>query len=369
MRYFIVAGEASGDLHGSNLIRELIAADRNAEIFCWGGDLMESAGARLLMHYRKTALMGFLLILKNIGTFRRNRSLCKQQISEYKPDAVILIDFPGFNLNIAKYSKRSGFTVFYYISPKFWAWREYRVRMIKKYADRMYIIFPFEVEFYGKHNINVEYYGNPLVDEVERKISAMPSRAELTRLLGLGEKPVIAILAGSRRFEVEYNLPQMIKVVKHFPRHQFVVAGVKNLPDDLYLNIIGNEPVNLIKEKTYEILYLAEAAMVASGTATLETALYDTPQVVGYRGDLFSMLTAWTMLKVRYVSLVNLIMDSEVVKELLQYALNEKNLLSELNAILPGGQKHEKMLAEYKRLHEKIGPSGASKRIAGDMVG
>ena len=220
MRYFIVAGEASGDLHGSNLIRELIAADRNAEIFCWGGDLMESAGARLLMHYRKTALMGFLLILKNLGTFRRNRSLCKQQINEYKPDVVILIDFPGFNLNIAKYSKKSGFTVFYYISPKFWAWREYRVRMIKKYADRMYIIFPFEVEFYRKHNINVEYYGNPLVDEVERKISAMPSKAELSNLLGLGGKPVIAILAGSRRFEVEYNLPQMIKVVKHFPQHQ-----------------------------------------------------------------------------------------------------------------------------------------------------
>ena len=196
----------------------------------------------------------------------------------------------------------------------------------------------------------------------------MPSRTEIKKLLSIGEKPVVAILAGSRRFEVEYNLTQMVKVVRYFPQYQFVLAGVRNLPDDLYFKIIGKEPVMLIKEKTYEILYVAEAAMVASGTATLETALFETPQVVGYKGDLFSMLIVWLLLKVKYVSLVNLILDSEVVKELLGYSLNSKNLVSELNSILPGGKKREKMLAEYKKLKEMLGPSGASGRIAMDMV-
>lgn len=368
MKYFIIAGEQSGDLHGSNLIRELHAADKDAEIHCWGGDLMESAGATLLMHYRKAAIMGILLILKNIRTLKNNLVLCKQQIAEFKPDVVILIDYPGFNLKIARYSKQSGFRVFYYISPKFWAWREYRIKQIKNYTDKIYIIFPFEVGFYKRHNISVEYHGNPLVDEIEGKLSSMPSRTEIKKLLSIGEKPVVAILAGSRRFEVEYNLTQMVKVVRYFPQYQFVLAGVRNLPDDLYFKIIGKEPVMLIKEKTYEILYVAEAAMVASGTATLETALFETPQVVGYKGDLFSMLIVWLLLKVKYVSLVNLILDSEVVKELLGYSLNSKNLVSELNSILPGGKKREKMLAEYKKLKEMLGPSGASGRIAMDMV-
>jgi len=368
MKYFIIAGEQSGDLHGSNLVRELFIADKEAEIVCWGGDLMESAGAKILMHIRNTAVMGILLILKNIRTIKKNFLLCKQQIEEYKPDVVILIDYPSFNLPIARYAKKSGIRVFYYISPKFWAWREYRVKQIKKYTDSIFIIFPFEVEFYRKHNISAEYYGNPLVDEVERKKSSLPSEAEIKKLLGIGEKPVIAILAGSRKFEVEYNLPQMLKAVHHFPQYQFVLAGVKNLPDDLYYKIIGNEPVILIKDKTYEILYAANAAMVASGTATLETALFDTPQVVGYRGDFFSMLLVWVLLKVKYISLVNLILDSEVVRELLEYALNEKKLVKELTGILPGGQKREKMLADSKRLKEKLGPAGASGRIARAMV-
>ena len=368
MKYFIIAGEQSGDLHGSNLVRELFIADKEAEIVCWGGDLMESAGAKILMHIRNTAVMGILLILKNIRTIKKNFLLCKQQIEEYKPDVVILIDYPSFNLPIARYAKKSGIRVFYYISPKFWAWREYRVKQIKKYTDSIFIIFPFEVEFYRKHNISAEYYGNPLVDEVERKKSSLPSEAEIKKLLGIGEKPVIAILAGSRKFEVEYNLPQMLKAVHHFPQYQFVLAGVKNLPDDLYYKIIGNEPVILIKDKTYEILYAANAAMVASGTATLETALFDTPQIVGYRGDFFSMLLVWVLLKVKYISLVNLILDSEVVRELLEYALNEKKLVKELTGILPGGQKREKMLADYKRLKEKLGPAGASGRIARAMV-
>jgi lipid-A-disaccharide synthase len=274
MKYFIIAGEQSGDLHGANLIKELISADKDAEILCWGGDLMEAAGAKLLMHYSKTAFMGFTLVLKNLGTISRNLSLCKQQITGYKPDVIIMIDYPGFNLRIAKFAKQERLRVFYYISPKFWAWNEGRVKKVKKYVDRMFIIFPFETEFYAKYGIPVEYHGNPLVDETERKIASMPSREEILKSFHLNSRPVVAILAGSRKHEVEIILPQMVKVIKHFPEYQFVLAGVKNLPDDLYHKIIGNEPVKLIKEKTYEILRTADAALVKSGTATLETALF-----------------------------------------------------------------------------------------------
>jgi lipid-A-disaccharide synthase len=368
MRYFIIAGEQSGDLHGSNLVKELLIADKKAEIFCWGGDLMESAGATLLMHYRKTAFLGFFVILKNLRTIARQLSLCRKQIAENSPDVVILIDFPAFNLRIARYVKSLGIKVYYYISPKFWAWNEKRVKKVKKYVDRMYIIFPFETAFYRKYGINVDYRGNPLMDETERRKSSLPPRQEIFKLFQLEDKPVIGILAGSRSHEVKSILPQVVKVVRYFPEYQFVLAGVKNLPDELYLDIIGNEPVNLLKDKTYEVLSISEAAIVASGTATLEAALFNTPQVVCYKGDLVSMIIAWMVIKVKYVSLVNLLMDSEVVKELLGYSLNRKNLLSELRSILPGGGKREKILAEYKILKEKLGPAGASARIAGAMV-
>ncbi|MDQ1332742.1 MAG: lipid-A-disaccharide synthase, partial [Bacteroidota bacterium] len=364
----IIAGEQSGDLHGSNLVKELLHADSSAEIICWGGDLMEAAGARLLMHYRNTAFMGFVVVLKNLKTISRNLKLCQQQITEYKPDVVILIDYPGFNLRIAEYAKTEGFKVFYYISPKFWAWNEKRVRKIKKYVDRMFIIFPFETEFYRKHGITVEYRGNPLVDETERRIASLPPKEEIRKSLNVGDKPVIALLAGSRSHEIESMLPEMIKVVSSFPAYQFVIAGVKNLPDMLYLQIIGKEQLTLVTDKTYELLKIADAALVASGTATLETALLQTPQVVCFKGDFFSMLIAWFVVKVKYISLVNLIMNGEVVKEVLGYLVNKKNLERELKAILPGGEKREKMLAGYKILLEKLGPAGASGRIAREMV-
>lgn len=368
MKYFLIAGEQSGDLHGSNLVKELFAADRDAEVLCWGGDLMEAAGAKLLVHYRHTAFMGFTVILKNLGTISRNLSLCKKQIAEYKPDVIILIDYPGFNLRIAKYAKLSGFRVFYYISPKFWAWNEGRVKKVKKYVDRMYIIFPFETEFYARYNIPVKYQGNPLVDEIEKRRSSLSSKDEITRSLAPDTKPVIAILAGSRRGEVHSILPQIVKVVKHFPEYQFVLAGVKNLPDELYHRIIGKESVMLIKEKTYEILLASDAALVKSGTSTLEAALLGIPQVVCYKSDFFSMLIALIVIKVKFVSLVNLIMNREVVKEILGYDVNERNILRELKAILPGGEKRDKMIGDYKLLNEKLGPSGASKRIATEMV-
>jgi lipid-A-disaccharide synthase len=368
MKYFIIAGEQSGDLHGSNLVRGLSEADKSAEILCWGGDLMASAGATLLVHYRKMAFMGFVDVLKNLGAIAKNLALCKKQITEFKPDVIILIDYPGFNLRIAAYAKNAGYKTFYYISPKLWAWNEGRVEKIKKYVDRMFIIFPFEVDFYKKHGVNVEYHGNPLVDEIGKQISSFPPRAGICRHLLIEEKPVIAFLAGSRRHEIELILPEMIKVIRHFPEYQFVLAGVKNIPDELYFKIIGDEPVKLIKGKTYEILYSAKAALVTSGTATLEAALLDIPQVVCFKGDFFSMLIAWAVIKVKYISLVNLIMNSEVIKELVQYDLKEKNLVKELKNILPGGEKRENILSDYEILKNILGPAGASGRIAAEMV-
>ncbi len=368
MRYFIIAGEQSGDLHGSNLIKGLFESDERAEIFCWGGDLMESAGAKLLVHYKKMAFMGFVAVLKNLGAISKNLKHCKQQIEEYKPDVIILIDYPGFNLRIAEFAKKAGYKTFYYISPKLWAWNEGRVKKIKKYIDRMFIIFPFEVDFYKKHGIFVNYYGNPLVDETEKRVSSYLPKKDMCISLGINDKPVIALLAGSRRSEIELILPEILKVVPNFANYQFVLAGVKNIPDELYNKIIGNYDVKLIKEKTYEVLHVSEAALVTSGTATLEAALHGTPQVVCYKGDFLSMLIAWVVIKVKYISLVNLIMNSEVVKELVQYDLSEKSILTELKAILPGGIKREKILSDYKILKDKLGPAGASGRIAREMV-
>jgi lipid-A-disaccharide synthase len=368
MKYFIIAGEQSGDLHGSNLVRELLVADKNAEIICWGGDLMEAAGARLLVHYKKMAFMGFISVLKNLGAISKNLNLCKQNITDYNPDVLIFIDYPGFNLRIAEFAKKEGYRTFYYISPKLWAWNEGRVKKVKKYIDRMYIIFPFEVGFYKKHGVEVEYNGNPLVDETERRLASFPSRSEMCSKLGSEGKPVIALLAGSRRHEIDLVLPQMLNVVKYLPEYQFVLAGVKNIPDEFYFNILRDHPVKLIKEKTYEILYSSEAALVTSGTATLEAALHGAPQVVCYKGDFLSMIIAWIVIKVKYISLVNLIMDKEVVKELIQYDLTKEKILKELKGILQGGDKREKLLADYEELKKKLGPAGASGRIAMEMV-
>lgn len=368
MRYFIIAGEQSGDLHGSNLVRGLKENDASTDVFCWGGDLLQAAGAQILKHYKELAFMGFVAVVRNLGTISKNIALCKKQISEVNPDVVIFIDYPGFNLRIAEWARKKGFRTFYYISPKLWAWNEGRVVKIKKYIDRMYIIFPFEVEFYLKHGITVEYLGNPLVDETERRVSLFPSKEIIRNSIGIDEKPLIALLAGSRKHEIELVLPQMMKVIRYFPDHQFVLAGVKNIPDELYIQIIGNSHVRLIKDKTYEILHLADAALVTSGTATLEAAIMGTPQVVCYKGDFFSMLIAWMVIRVKYISLVNLIMGSEVIRELIQYDLNEKNLMKELKSVLVGGDRRERILSDYKALKEIIGPSGASGRVAKEMV-
>jgi lipid-A-disaccharide synthase len=312
--------------------------------------------------------MGFVAVIKNLGAISKNIRLCKKQIIEFRPDVVIFIDYPGFNLRIAEFTKKTGFKTFYYISPKLWAWNEGRVVKIKKFIDRMFIILPFEVEFYKKHGINVEYHGNPVIDETEKRISSFPPKDSMLRYLRIEDKPVIALLAGSRKHEIALILPEMMKTVEHFPDYQFIIAGVKNIPDELYLKIIGNKPVKLIKEKTYEILYAADAALVTSGTATLEAALHGVPQVVCYKGEFLTMVIAWIVVKVKFISLVNLIMESEVVKELVQYDLTEAALLRELRAILPGGEKREKLLSDYELLKNKLGSLGASKRIAIEMV-
>jgi lipid-A-disaccharide synthase len=368
MKYFIIAGEQSGDLHGSNLVKGLFQADMNAEIVCWGGDLMEAAGARLLVHYKKTAFMGFVSVIRNIRSISANLNLCKKNIIEFNPDVVIFIDYPGFNLRIAEFAKKSGFRTFYYISPKFWAWKEGRVEKVKKYIDRMFIIFPFETNFYRIHGLSVEYMGNPLVDEISRRESEFPPVNEIRLSMGLDNKPVIALLAGSRRSEIEHNLPEMLKIMPHFSGYRFILAGVKNIEDQLYQSVIGDKDVLLVKEKTYEILHIAEAALVTSGTATLEAALLGTPQVVCYKADFFSMLIGWMVIKVKHISLVNLIMNAQVVKELVQYDLTEENLRKELTSILNGGDRRAKMLSEYDDLKKVLGPAGASVRIAQEMV-
>jgi lipid-A-disaccharide synthase len=368
MKYFIVAGEKSGDLHGSNLVREIFARDKEAGIFCRGGDLMEAEGAKLIMHYRSSAFMGFLEVIKNLKAISRELSSCREHILKVNPDVLILIDYPGFNLRLAAFAKKVGIRVFYYISPKFWAWNENRVKKVRKFVDRMYIIFPFEEQFYRKHDMEVEYRGNPLVDETERRVRSLGTRAETARMLGLNDKPVIALLSGSREQEVKYMLPPMIKIVHRFPRYQFVLAGVNNIPDAIYKRVIGRAPVMLVKERISEVLHVAEASCVASGTATLEAALYNIPQVVCYKSDFFSMLLGWLVVKVKYISLVNLLLNREAVKELLGYTLTPGNLARELGSILKGGDRRDQVLSDYETLRKVLGPSGASARVASDMI-
>ncbi len=368
MKYFIIAGEQSGDLHGSNLVRGIKQADPQARIICWGGELMAEAGAEVLMHYRELAIMGFVNVLMKSGKILQNMSLCRRQIREVNPDVVILIDFPGFNLRIAEYAKSLGLKVFYYISPKLWAWKESRVKKIKEFVDRMFIIFPFEVEFYKKHGIKTEYFGNPLVDEIERKKHLFGDREEMKKTLGLDNRPVITILAGSRKHEVEHILPPMAATAINFPGYQFILAGVRNIPAVLYEKITAGTGIKILTDRTYELLYISEAALVKSGTSTLEAALMGIPQVVCYAGDRISFEIARRLVKVKFISLVNLIMNREVVKELIQQQNKTGNISAELGNIIAGGAGRDKMLSDYAELYRILGQPGASERIAKEIV-
>lgn len=368
MRYFIIAGEPSGDLHGSNLVKHLRAADPDADIACWGGDLMSRAGARLLKHYRETAFMGVWEVLVNIRRIRSNFAECRRQISDMKPDVLILIDYPGFNLRMARYAKESGIRVFYYISPKFWAWREGRVENIKRFVDRLYIIFPFEKEFYARHDYPAIFLGNPLLDHIDAWRAGVPDNSSLRLSLGLDERPVVALLAGSRLQEVTRMLPVMAAAAPSYPDYQFAVAAMDHLPARLYEEAAAKYGIKVINGKTYDLLAVAEAALVTSGTATLEAALFDVPQVVCYSTSPLTYHLAKLVIKVRFISLVNLVMDREVVRELIQGDLNLMNLHRELALVLSTGYRHQKIRKDYAELREALGGGGASGRVAADMV-
>lgn len=370
MRYYIIAGEASGDLHASNLIKGLKAEDREAVIRGWGGDLMQHAGAEIVRHYRDTAVMGFVTVLKNLDKIKANLRLCCQDIRAWKPDVVILVDYAGFNLKIARFAKQAGFKVFYYISPKLWAWNTGRIRNIKRDVDRMYTIFPFETEFYKRYAYNVEYGGNPLVDAIAERPYREETFAAFTQAHRLCDKPVIALLAGSRRQELKYVLPAMLKMTAHFPDCQFVIAGAPSMNDADYAPYIRESPVKIIYGETYRLLSHAKAALVTSGTATLETALLRTPQVVCYNGEggCLSYYLFKAFVKVKYISLVNLIFGGEVVKELMMQHMTERNMLHELSKILYDESERQKMLSRYDEVIRRLGPPGASARFAKMMI-
>ena len=363
MRYYIIAGEASGDLHASNLIAEIKKKDPKAEFRGFGGDLMKKEGLDLVKHYRTMAFMGFVEVAVNLRKVLGNIALCKKDLAAYKPDAVILVDYPGFNFRIADFAHQQGFKVFYYISPQLWAWKRRRVRKIQKSVDKMLVILPFEEEFYKRYGVDVTYVGNPLLDELAKFGNG--NRSIFLRRNSLGEKrEIIALLPGSRKQEVKRTLPVMIKTASHFPDYQFVVAGVSSLDKSLYKDIMGKSDVFFVENQTYDLLQNSSAALVTSGTATLETALFSIPEVVCYKATGFSYRLAKWMIKVKFISLVNLIMDREVVKELIQGDLNEDNLVKELDQLLHNGKRQRRLLEDYEELKDKLGNVGASEKAA-----
>ncbi|WP_294140511.1 lipid-A-disaccharide synthase [uncultured Sanguibacteroides sp.] len=370
MKYYIIAGEASGDLHASNLIRGLRQEDPEAVIRGWGGDLMKNAGCEIVRHYKDTAIMGFLTVLKNLGKIKENIEACRRDILAWNPDVVILVDYGGFNLRVAKFIKAAEIPVFYYISPKIWAWNTGRVKKIKQLVDRMYVIFPFEVDFYKQFGYTVQYAGNPLVDAIHDRDHKEEEYADFIQVNRLPDKPIIALLAGSRSQELKHVLPKMLLMVKHFPDYQFVIAGAPSMSDTDYAPYIKDMDIRIVYGQTYRLLKQARCALVTSGTATLETAILKTPQVVCYSGEggAFSYFLFKTFVKVKYISLVNLIAGKEVVRELLMQKLNERNLLKALSAILPDGYARDEMLREYDEVNRRLGDAGASERFARMMI-
>lgn len=370
MKYYIIAGEASGDLHASNLVRELKKKDPEAEVRGWGGDLMRDAGVSIVRHYKDTAIMGFVNVLRKLGTLKANIRYCREDIRKWNPDVVILVDYAGFNLRIARFAKRIGLKVFYYISPKLWAWNTGRVKQIKRYVDRMYTIFPFETEFYRHYDYPVYYGGNPLVDAIASRPWQEETFADFIHANGLPDRPIIALLAGSRKQELKYVLPMMLRMVPYFPEYQFVIAGAPSMAAEDYAPYVKDVPVHIVYGETYRLVSQAKAALVTSGTATLETALLRTPQVVCYNGEAprLSYFLFKTVVKVKYISLVNLIYGGEAVKELMMQYLTEDNLRRELSRILTDASAREKMLNAYDEIIRRLGAPGASARFAGMMV-
>jgi lipid-A-disaccharide synthase len=362
MKYYIIAGEASGDLHGSNLMKALYEEDPNADIRFWGGDLMQNVGGTLVKHYRELAFMGFVEVIFNLKTILNNITICKNDITQFKPDVIIYIDYPGFNMRIAKWAKQVDYKNHYYISPQIWAWKENRITAIKHDIDKMYVILPFEKDFYEvKHKFPVEFVGHPLIDAIHNQsgVDANTFRAENH----LSEKPIIAILPGSRKQEISKMLSVMLSVVKDFPDYQFVIAGAPSQELSFYQQFISGENIKFVSNKTYALLRNATAALVTSGTATLETALFKVPEVVCYKGSWASYQIAKRIITLKYISLVNLIMDREVVTELIQDHCSTKRIREELTKILESNYR-KILLENYDLLEEKLGGIGASKKTA-----
>ncbi len=359
MKYYIIAGEASGDLHASNLLKEIRKRDPKANIRAWGGDLMAAQGASIVKHYRDLAFMGFAEVLMNLRTILRNLEFCKKDLLEFNPDVLILVDYPGFNLRIAQFAHKNGIRVHYYISPQLWAWKKGRVHTIKKVVDKMMVILPFEKDFYDGYGYHVDFVGHPLLDAIAGKKKNQDFKLENQ----LGDKPIIALLPGSRKQEISLMLKTMLQLTESFNAYQFVVAGAPSVEASFYHALISKRDIALVQNKTYDLLQYAEAAMVTSGTATLETALFGVPQVVCYKGNPLSFEIAKRVVKVPYISLVNLVMGREVVTELIQYRFTAENLKTELNRILDQ-ENRSRMLNDYALLRDKLGGEGASAKAA-----
>ena len=369
MRYYVLAGEASGDLHASNLIKEISLIDPQAQFRGFGGELMEQAGMTVLKHYRQLAFMGLIPVVMNIRTIQKNFRFCEKDMLAFNPDVLILVDYPGFNLRMAKFAKAHGIRTFYYISPKVWAWKEVRVKKIKAYVDEMFTILPFETEFFKKHDYKVNYVGNPLLDAILQK-KTEPDYPRFFAENQLPDKPILALLPGSRKGEISVLLPTMLEAAAHFPEFQCVIAGAPNMGPEYYQPFMKSRTVPIIWGKTYEILVHSRVAIVSSGTATLETAILNVPQVVVYRITpkwLFNFLKFF-FLHTRWVSLVNIILQKEAIKELIQWDFTLKKVVAELNKILYNLENEKRMLADYHEMMDKLGEPGASKRAAELMV-
>jgi lipid-A-disaccharide synthase len=362
MKYYIIAGEASGDLHGSNLMKGLYKEDSNADIRFWGGDLMQNVGGTLVKNYKELAFMGFVEVLFHLQTILNNIKFCKKDITHFQPDVIVFIDYPGFNLRIAKWAKEKGFKTHYYISPQIWAWKENRIHAIKRDIDKMYVILPFEKDFYEeKHNFPVEFVGHPLIDAIQNH--PVKDAALFRKENQLNEKPIIAILPGSRKQEITKMLSVMQSVVSYFKDYQFVIAGAPSLEFSFYKDFITHENINFISNKTYDLLSNATAALVTSGTATLETALFKVPEVVCYRSSWISYQIAKRVITLKYISLVNLILDQKVVKELIQRKCNPRRIRKELSKLLEPNYRQD-LLEKYDELEKKLGGTGASEKTA-----
>ncbi|WP_432672779.1 lipid-A-disaccharide synthase [Flavobacterium sp. SM2513] len=362
MKYYIIAGEASGDLHGSNLMKSIYKEDAQASIRFWGGDLMQKAGGTLVKHYRDLSFMGFAEVIMNLKTILGNIKICKKDILEFKPDVIIFIDYPGFNMRIAKWAKKRGIKTHFYISPQIWAWKENRISAIKRDFDELYIILPFEKDFYEKkHNFLVHFVGHPLIDAINNH--EIQSDEIFRAENNLDKRPIIALLPGSRKQEITKMLSVMLSIVEDFAAYQFVIAGAPSQEFSFYKTFLNTENVHFISNKTYDLLSISHAALVTSGTATLETALFKVPEVVCYKGGWISYQIAKRVITLKYISLVNLIMDREVVKELIQDEFNTKNLKIELEKILDI-QNRERIFKDYEALEANLGGEGASDKTA-----